>query len=221
MKQWKCTKGCPGYFSSLQHGGNKCPFCAAPLEEMLQGNAWSSKEAAPPGAVKLKMPEVTVEATFAQLETSSALLEAAWSIIANVAGGDWDRADVDPAWRAAAVHWRASYETLKRKRVAQSGLLQRIIEARGRNWANERDHEIDLIFEALEVLCAPPGTATLRREGSPEKVVDLEGVCAWCGAPGFLGEQGAGRALHWRAGVARVCIDCFNRSRLLSGASVR
>jgi hypothetical protein len=35
------------------------------------------------------------------------LLEAAWGIIANAHGGDWDAAP--PEWRAAAERWRDDY----------------------------------------------------------------------------------------------------------------
>jgi hypothetical protein len=39
------------------------------------------------------------------------LLEAAWGIIANANGGNWE--DADPEWRAAAIRWRDAYhETL-------------------------------------------------------------------------------------------------------------
>jgi hypothetical protein len=39
------------------------------------------------------------------------LVEAAWGIIANSYGGDWDKAT--PDWREAAERWRdAYYETL-------------------------------------------------------------------------------------------------------------
>lgn len=40
--------------------------------------------------------------------TKDELLEAAWGIIANAYGGDWDKAQ-HPTWKQAAERWRDSY----------------------------------------------------------------------------------------------------------------
>jgi len=43
------------------------------------------------------------------------LPEAAWGLIANAWGGNWD--DADPEWRAAAIRWRDAYhESLEASR---------------------------------------------------------------------------------------------------------
>jgi len=40
--------------------------------------------------------------------TKDELLEAAWGIIANAYGGDWDKAQ-HPDWKQAAERWRDNY----------------------------------------------------------------------------------------------------------------
>jgi hypothetical protein len=38
------------------------------------------------------------------------LIEAAWGLIANAAGGDWNEADkLSPGWKRAAEEWRDAY----------------------------------------------------------------------------------------------------------------
>lgn len=45
------------------------------------------------------------------------LLDEAWNLIANVADGDWGRADVSSEWKEAAERWRDRYhESLKRRK---------------------------------------------------------------------------------------------------------
>lgn len=44
--------------------------------------------------------------------TKDELLEAAWGIIANAYGGDWDQAE-NPNWKPAAKRWRDNYHELR------------------------------------------------------------------------------------------------------------
>ena len=44
------------------------------------------------------------------------LTEAAWGLIANAWGGNWDAAD--PEWREAAIRWRDAYHATLLERAA-------------------------------------------------------------------------------------------------------
>ena len=44
-----------------------------------------------------------------KLDEKDELLEAAWGIIANAYGGDWDLASKESGWKAAAERWRDKY----------------------------------------------------------------------------------------------------------------
>lgn len=47
------------------------------------------------------------------------MLEAAWGIIANAGGGNWDRET--PEWREAATNWREAYRRLLAEHRSASG----------------------------------------------------------------------------------------------------
>ena len=51
----------------------------------------------------------SVKATKAELLDH---LEAAWGMISNASGGDWDRPDQVPGWKDAAERWRDRYHEL-------------------------------------------------------------------------------------------------------------
>ena len=52
------------------------------------------------------------------------LLEAAWGIIANSYGGDWDLASPQSGWKEAAERWRDEYHALLPEPSIEAGLVE-------------------------------------------------------------------------------------------------
>ncbi len=180
---------CHGAFTT--HPSGLCLSCRPEPRESTQ----SLVESAQRIAVRLELQALTL--------ASEAFLSGAMSITsAKVPPAEALKIHTQKILTALTEAWSHGCETAT---VQAAGLID---EKRVRNAKEEYDARVNG-NEGEEVTCTAHNAKYIVGKGCPQCIALLPVCCAGCGRLGFLGENGAGVALHWEYQDKRICLACY------------